>query len=342
MPLPAILGAAASAAGRLASGAGRAIATEGRAAASAAGRASSGGGGGNHLDKIGNIAGQFGQLAYAAQQAEQAVVGVVKAMTKFALSPLAIPIELGTAALNHFVSSVAAIGGAVAPFVKLASPVHVQLFQLAVDDLTASIGRFLIPVMEYGTKLVRRFADVTFALSGPLQRLMEAFFKPFVKLLDSSAFDKAIDFLADFIDLLAIFAEHIGTLITGFAKAIGLLDGGPSKFKDTSVGAAVRPAQITSVEEFGRKAQQAAFSLGTAATPADKTADNTKRLVELFEQFPTAVALAVGKAIGADKVGKIVLDGTRRASELAGGVGDAAPVLFGVAGLIKAHTTWLD
>jgi hypothetical protein len=64
------------------------------------------------------------------------------------------------------------IAAAVQPFVKAFAPATVELFQLALYDLTAVIGSALQPVLEGATEVVRAFAD---ALLPAMQELRPAF-----------------------------------------------------------------------------------------------------------------------------------------------------------------------
>jgi hypothetical protein len=239
-------------------------------------------------------------------------------------------------ALRGFRDSVGALGSAVSEFVRLASPVHVQLFNLAMDDLTASIGKILIPVLKASTAFVRMFGDVIYRLSGPFQQLMSAFFDPITELLPElvNAFAPLLDAFGEiakiaasvlapvmkqlaplFADVaiglgsalaalaspailaaMAAMATAVTVLVSAFAPLIAILGAlgyavqktfeyigralGIKPAAGGSVGAAVRPATIGSVEEYGKKAQQAAFSLGSAATPEAMTADYVKKLYE--------------------------------------------------------------
>jgi hypothetical protein len=208
--------------------------------------------------------------------------------------------------LKGFRDSVTAIGNSVAEFVQLASPVHVQRFVIASEDLTASIGKILIPMMEFATKTTRAFADVIFTLSGPLKRLTEAGFDQL-----ATVFDAAMDTLTPFIPLLTSWINLMALAMESQAawmKMIGQLNhlfsfggaaGGGKILKD-STGAAVRPAQFTSVEAYGKAAQQAAFSLGSAADPAEQTSLTVKDIYNLLvswagklENLPQSIADAI-------------------------------------------------
>lgn len=69
-------------------------------------------------------------------------------------------------------TGISAINANVARFVQLASPAHFMRFQLAVDDLMASIGYALIPVMEQFTALTRSVGSAIFGTSAQGQKLI--------------------------------------------------------------------------------------------------------------------------------------------------------------------------
>ncbi len=267
------------------------------------------GGGGGAADMFGKALNVLNQLGSAAFSLGMITSGI-KSLFNAIISLPAAPIKLFTAALNLVQApalaivgalkgmrdSMTALGSSVAEFVQLASPVHVQRFKIAADDLTASIGKILIPVMEFATKLTRRFADVIFTLSGPLQKLMGAFFKPLGAIIDAlvTVSSPLINLLAMLIDAFAELADTIGGFITRGLKALGL-DG--KGLKD-STGAAVRPATIGSVEDYGRKAQQAAFSLGTAAGPEERSAKGIEDIYKfLKEGFPAILDRLLKQAV---------------------------------------------
>lgn len=262
-------------------------------------------------------------------------------MLSQAMLALQAPVLIVADSLKGFVGAVGAMGSAVSDFVKLANPIYVVKFNMAMEDLTASIGKILTPVLEASTAIVRAFADVIFKLSDPLQRVMSAFFDPLTKVLPSLV-DAMSPFIEIFTELANVFATvmkpimeamipivvNVATAIASITAAVSLpllitlftvaasavvtlvavfgpfiailaavgwaikklfflvtdaLGLGGTKASGGSVGAAVRPATIGSVEDYGKKAQQAAFSLGTAAsTPESRTADGIDKLVTFF------------------------------------------------------------
>lgn len=382
MAIPAVLGAL-----------GRVAAVGGRVA-SAAGAEAAG-------SKLVQLAGNITQVSFAAQAATGAASKLV-----LALLPVTSHIQILVGGLNLFKDVVTSIGASVADFVKLASPIHVQQFQLAVEDFTASIGKVLIPVLEFGTRIVRFFADVIFALSDPLQRLVSAFMKPVIALLDNltKGIEPLIPIIGKIINSMASFVESlfryysviakvlsilpigralmfwIDTFVKGLETTAVIIETGAAAFEmfvtileelfetvknftdiripglgrgeessslartgrgegqsgglqDSSRGAAVRAAQIGSVEDYGRKAQQAAFSLGTTATsgmtPEERTARATESISTNITKLPEEMAqrfvsLLLKELFKKDTIKETVKEGEARATKLAARVGSTS------------------
>lgn len=330
MALPAILGAL----GRAAAGGG------------ALGRGAAAGGGtfGSALGQVAGTAFNLQQVGGAAKAAGNFLVDAltpgVQQMKLFAMGVNAVnaPMKSFVGGLKSLHEAFTSLGNGLSEFVKLASPIHVVKFQMAADDLAASMGKFLIPMMEFATKQVRAFADVVFTLSDPLTHLMKAVFDPLTKMIDTMIddFSPLIMMFGDFIDTLAKMAEPVMTILialnrlnpivlafNAFASVLDALSDpittlmnytqalamvfndlakefanfidealkfiglggtkGPS-IRDKSVGAAVRPAQFGSLEDYGKRAQQAAFSLGTAADPAKET---SKTVLDIYNWLKT-------------------------------------------------------
>ncbi len=88
-------------------------------------------------------------------------------------------------ALGQMRDSMTALGNSVSQFTVLANPAITQRFKFAADDLTASIGRALIPTLQFATKMTRGFADIMFVLSGPIARLTNSILKPMGEVFTS-------------------------------------------------------------------------------------------------------------------------------------------------------------
>lgn len=241
-----------------------------------------------------------------------------------AISSINAPVIAAADQLRQFTAAATAMGRAVEPFVRLANPGVVQRFTLASEDLTASIGRFLVPVMLTATNITRAFADVMFKLSGPLNYLVKSVFdpltniipkltnelepllnelgdlakitgdalKPFVTAITQETADAlraVMPLLKEFANELQVLALVLGNDLKNLSTAIEFGNGfvhlladinrlvggvGAGRIFGASTGAAARPATTGSIEDYGRQAQLAAFSLGTGAmTAEEKSAD---------------------------------------------------------------------
>lgn len=247
--------------------------------------------GGSAGGSILDAAGAAGQLMWGAQSLMQGLGLISKAITSIPLAPvnamigafdkLQAPALAVVGVLGKARDSMTAFGRSLAEFVQLVSPVHVERFMLAADDLTASIGKALLPAMEFATKLTRRFADVMYTMSGPLQRLMKAFFDPLEAVVDrlATVAGHLLQVLNPLIEVFALVVEGVGKLVIGLMKFLGLSGGG----LEDSTDAAVRNVGIGSLEDYGKRAQTAAFRLGTAAAPEERTATFLEKIYGEFK-----------------------------------------------------------
>jgi hypothetical protein len=172
---------------------------------------------------LGAVKQSGGNLAALVTKPLEAVGAAVAAPIKLvagALNAIQAPVLAVVGALNQFRSAVTALGEAVSGFVALANPAYVKQFQFAADDLTASIGRALIPVLQFATRMTRAFADVVFTLSAPFARLASAVLKPLGDRLEAIAnvagpFAAAVGAM---IDVMAAVLKPIHTLLTALTK----------------------------------------------------------------------------------------------------------------------------
>lgn len=93
------------------------------------------------------------------------------------------PLKAAVGVLGQFRDAVGALGNQVSQFTQLANPALTGQFVSALQDLTASIGKMLLPVLSFATKFTRGFADAVFALAGPVKNLLNAGMKPFTDLI---------------------------------------------------------------------------------------------------------------------------------------------------------------
>lgn len=373
MPIPAIVGALGSI-GRVAAMAGSALGAAGAGAAEGTLLAR----GAQVAKTLNTVSNALMMTQYGAQAAGSAISGLAKMMM-----PMAPLVGIVTRGLNWFVSAVTNIGNSVAGFVALASPVHVQKFKLATDDLVATIGHMLLPVMEYGTELVRAFADSMMPLIRPAQELLSALFKPLTALMPTlanmggavaRALGALIRIVTPFLNVFGQIFELIGKIVgTGVEMVFHVLAVNLEVFAAVmkpfldilvigleavnrvmeralrwvraflrlptvagkSTGMAARPATFSSVEEYGRKAQQAAFSLGKSPEQEmaqgviniHKLLGDVKRdVVAAINNLPSNIGDAVAKAL--PNARKAVQDFRDRVANTAGQAGQQIGAFF--------------
>ena len=152
------------------------------------------------------------------------------------------------APISTFRTLIDQIGNSVGSLVNKANPAVFQKFTFAVDDLSAVIGRVLVPVLEVWTGLTRKVADAIASLGAGGDQLLKSFFgfefladslsqildkvlPPFVRIFDSlgerlSAINSA---MRPFVDVVATFFAAIGngiaTLMERTAPLVKILFG---------------------------------------------------------------------------------------------------------------------
>lgn len=132
---------------------------------------------------------------------------------------------------------------------KAANPAQYKKYQMAQEDLNASIGRQFAPMLERLTWGMRALADIA-ATVGDHINLVELAFKS----------------LYDVLNQLTYGVPRLVVKFYEIAKAAGLI-------RD-STGAAHRQTSYQGVEEYGRSINLAAYGSGNA-DPAKETAGNT-------------------------------------------------------------------
>jgi hypothetical protein len=201
------------------------------------------GAGGGSLGAAAGLAKGFSQLGFAAQGVSASVGLVTGTLSKMAgaAGALTSPLSVGVDLLGSFRDGVTALGSQVSQFTALANPALTQRFQFAAEDLTAVIGKSLLPVLEFATKYTRGFADVIQALSAPISRLLSAALKPlgdlipyltdtiggpFVSILTHLA-DAATRVLRPFMSIAATFVKlsafNLEVVLANFAGAMEVL-----------------------------------------------------------------------------------------------------------------------
>lgn len=130
------------------------------------------------IDKVGGALKSVAQVAVSLWNAGSQAVGAVNRLASDMVKFGAETAKAGTALLrlplDILETAVSSIQMQVARFVKLANPAEFQRFQQAVDDLYASIGRVLTPVLQAATDLFRSLGGALFGLNESGQRAIRA------------------------------------------------------------------------------------------------------------------------------------------------------------------------
>lgn len=321
-------------------GEGGAAAAGGEAAAGAGAGASAGGEVGSGM--FGQMFGQFGQQAaqQGAQQAGQQTGGMlgqlknqfqqlmnplggVKAqlqsfgqgIKQFVMNPLASTAGI----INQFHMSLRTLEAPfkaleglfahAAEYVGKLSPIRVEYFNRAVADFQASIGQYLIPVLELGTKTFRVFGDVVAGLYSNAKPLIDAFrdagggiFDKFKEFLFTAAdgFGQFVDSFKDFIPLIQNAGGWLKATLDLATKAMRFsgLDG--SRFSGASTGMSYVATQTGSVESMINKIQQDAYGYG--GSPAERTAEATEGMWEIMKDPTRAAATRIASDRGGTMV----------------------------------------
>lgn len=150
------------------------------------------------------------------------------------------------------------------------NPYHMTRFSMAVDNMEASIGEVLIPVLSEGTKLFQEMGDVI-AANGPLLREM--------------------------VDTL-IGIGKFAAKATGISSVWGMLTEGT---KGAAANKAYRPAQTTTVEQMITNVQTAAYGLGGGKSLDQRTAEASERTAAACDIIMgTFLQVVSGGAFGKD------------------------------------------
>ncbi len=137
-----------------------------------------------------------------------------------------------------------------------------------IGQLVETFASVLGPVLEAFAAIIK----VIFAVLEPFLRIIQALLEPFM------------DIIKEIGKVIGEVVKEIVKVIETVVRAMRSLFGGDRK-RPSSVGAAARPATISGVEEYGKKAQQAAFSLGITTENYQKTSSEyLKRIFDFIER----------------------------------------------------------
>ena len=238
------------------------------------------GGGGGAIAGIAAVAGPLAAVAGAASQVTSAMIGLAKA----------------------------------------ASPVATLRFNLALDDLQATMGKVFLPVLELATQGIRGIADVL-ATVLPSAEEMRDILSPVKDLFDAMrnifdalapAIKPLIPLVLQMVKIFTLLNPLIGPVILSI-KLLGdaLVALGLTGNLKSSVGTATQQASFSSVEQYAKKQYAAAFSAGTSTGE-----DPVKKLPSILETVISTIRdliKSLDAVAEAKEFGKGVVEGAGKA-----------------------------
>lgn len=209
--------------------------------------------------------------------------------------------------------------GGIARMVGMMNPAAVEMFNRAMADLQAVMGEILLPILQAGTGLVRKFADVILTMKPAfdpiiqvavdlvniLADLLVPVFKvltPLIQLFGAIA-QSLMPVMNLIVDALKWLLKGMETFVRGFVeiwngftdtmigRALGLktVNLGAVNLDQTksSMGKAIYQTGFASAEQLGKDTR--AKALMTGDSDAKKTADNTKMTADTVKEIKDAV-----------------------------------------------------
>lgn len=185
--------------------------------------------------------------------------------------------------LNAVTNAIGHMAEPVKALVALANPARAQMFELAMMDAHAVVGRMLIPVMDAFTRTARRWGDT---MAG-FEPVMEPANKALANMVDSIGVglrdaaikaEPAIVLLTDAIVVMADSAGqaalYMGAVSEALLAGLKYLRPGTRHFDPnrTSMGAAVRETRFVGAKDIANEAIKNALMLG-AGVDKEKTTE---------------------------------------------------------------------
>ncbi len=190
-----------------------------------------------------------------------------------ALTPL---LESSTTFVRGFADAISLMADPIANFLKAGLDPLMAIFKVGVE-MAAPFINIMNVFIKLLTEVARPFNKLTEIFVKLAAFPVEIFFDLLAKAMDVLIAPLTV-MARLFGDLMDVIGKFVDKTLDSVRKLLGI-----TKIEGRSVGAAVRPAQIGSIEDYGKRAQQAAFSLGTAAGPDVKTADFVEKIYEYIK-----------------------------------------------------------
>ncbi len=169
-------------------------------------------------------------------------------------------------------------------FVEKANPAAAFQFNRALDDLAGTMGQILTPILNAVTGYIREQADVLQGMRTALAPVIEAF-SSIVTELSKTILPTAELLLPTFQSMGFVIKEVVVPAIKLAVEALTALADVAKAFgfaqdiqKSSSVGAAVRPAAYSKVEDIGKRTTLAALqSQGGSSDPQKQAVEEQKK-----------------------------------------------------------------
>lgn len=218
-------------------------------------------------------------------------------------------------------ASIVAVGAAIQGLVNKANPGAAFQFNRALDDLAATFGQILTPILQGITVFVRDFADGLQGLKPAFAPLMQGIggmiaalgplLQSFMQLA-GPAFQAVGYLIANIVvPAFKLLADGLREIVKVAMDAISFITAGLISFDDyeskSSVGAAIRPAAYSGIEDIGKRTTLAALN------QTDK--DNVPRKIDKSNELLQKILDKIG-------IGPINKGGSKGGSQSGARVGN--------------------
>lgn len=172
-------------------------------------------------------------------------------------------------------------------FVEAANPAAVEMFNLAMKDLSALIGKQLVPILQVATEIVKKFGSMLSELDvseliGSFVEIFAAFADIFIEI--NRALNPVKQIL---INVLVVGLKALAWVVKQLAEAISWVVSkipGVKKGKDIT-GMAARSIEMIGIEDIRSRAIAAAGKVGAGARPEERTAKSTGEAVSILRDI---------------------------------------------------------
>jgi len=190
-------------------------------------------------------------------------------------------------AMKDFTDVVTGATSGMEEFVKALSPVTLDLFNVAVEELMATIGQALLPVLDVFTSVVQRIADVI----SPLMQQLAPVLKQLAEIVGTV--------LIGAIDLLVGIFTAIGSVMGGTVNALSSFKQGLQEVVRWLIKGVAYLIKAFAGAEAVQKWADAVAGIGTRAIVPPKEV-SIKGLADIASSMATSAFVASGAGEGED------------------------------------------